>query len=138
MDFIIVAFVMTAGTGPLPPPGGYIEPVHVRRENMVCMPGSMTTVQVDRAVNPTVVLLPHPDLPDQHCRADITARVATLKFGEYHIATTYVSKLRRFGTPEDKPEPFIMPDPHTSASWRRAAADTVGRPGRSRIQPPPQ
>lgn len=123
MDKVIVWFILTGGTG-------YIEPQEVTPAQMTCaLPGTVVGVQIDKPVNPSLVLWPDPKTVGQHCRVDIAARVATLKPGEYHIATTIVAKTRYFGSKDDKPEPYIQHDPHTTANWRRGDANTPGKPG---------
>jgi len=113
MDFVIVAFIMTAGMG-------YIEPLNVYPAEMQCgQAGAVVGVQVDRLVNPTAVLWPDPKISGQHCRVSIEAKVAGLIQGEYHIATTIVTTgCCGLVTVE----PFIGHDPHTSPEWMR---DTV-------------
>ena len=114
MDFIIVWFIMTNGTG-------YIPPQDVRLTDMRCgIAGAVIGVLVDRPVNPTTALWPDPKIPDQHCEVDISQRVAGLPHGEYHLATTIVGN--------GKPESYIGHDPHTSTKWLRSLT-SPGLPG---------
>lgn len=111
MELVIVWFVMTGGSG-------YIAPQDVRPAEMRCgLEGAVVGVKIDRVVNPTVVRWPDPKVVGQHCEVDISQRVNALSQGEYHIATTIVSKMYTFGV--GQPESYIGHDPHTSVAWMR-------------------
>jgi hypothetical protein len=110
MAFVIVWFVMTGGAG-------YIAPLDVPPSEMRCgIDGAVIGVQLDRVVNPSMVRWPDPNVAGQHCQVDISARVATLAQGEYHIATTIVGKAYAWNEPVDR---YIGHDPHTSVVWMR-------------------
>lgn len=118
MDYVIVWFILTGGMGSIPL-------LEVRAPSCG-RAGAIVGVQVDRVVNPTAVLWPDPQVVGQHCRTDISARVAGLPPGEYHIATTIVTKVDGGR--------FIAPDPHTSPMWsRRTSGSTPPPPARVRV-----
>lgn len=111
MGFVIVWFIMTNGSG-------YIPPQNVQPLQMSCgLAGAVVGVKVDRPVNPTRASWPDPRILGQHCEVDINQRVAGLAHGEYHLATTIVGKDYK---PGEKPESYIGHDPHTSDLWLRS------------------
>lgn len=129
MDFVIVWFIMTGGSG-------YIPPQNVQQSEMRCgLDGEVIGVKIDRVVNPSMALWPDPQVPGKHCQVDISARVASLPQGEYHLGTTIVSKPIGFVSPP--PEPYIGHDPHTSVLWMRDPNPTglPPRPANLRIPP---
>lgn len=136
MAYIIVWFVMTMpAVGVIEP--GYIKPQDVHLADMQCgLPGAVVGVLVDRQVNPLKVSWPDPFFDGVHCDADISASVAALQPGEYHIATTIMGADLPFGTPV----PHVNEhDPHTTSTWLRDGG-TVPPPtpittGTLRIQP---
>lgn len=110
MEFVIVWFVMTGGAG-------YLPPQNVQPTEMQCgIDGAVVGVKIDRVVNPSMVLWPDPYVEGKHCQTDISARVATLTQGEYHIATTIVGKSYAWNAPVER---YIGHDPHTSVAWMR-------------------
>lgn len=131
MSFVMVWFILTTPANGVIAPG-YIKPQDVYLTDMQCgLSGAVVGVHVDRIVNPQFVTWPDPFFEGVHCSADISARVAALPLGEYHIATTIVGADLPFGTPV----PHVNGhDPHTTTSWLRAAASTSI--GRIRITPP--
>lgn len=108
MDFVILWFVLAAG--------GYIAPMDVRSPQCG-LSGLVVGILVDRVVNPTAVLWPDPQTVGEHCRVDVTDRVAGVAPGEYHFATTIVGKAVAFGV--ELPPRYQPHDPHTSVSWVR-------------------
>lgn len=128
MFFIVVWFVMTApGRGVVEP--SYIKPQDVQLADMQCgLPGAVTGVHVDSPVNPKTVTWPDPFFDGVHCSVDISARVATLLPGEYHISTTIVGPVVPFGVPVPR---VTQHDPHITATWRR----DVGSIGQLRVTP---
>lgn len=110
MDYILLWFVMTTGTGYVPP--------QEARAPQCGLAGPIAGIQVDRLVNPTEALWTDPKNAGQHCRTDISVRVKDLPEGEYHLATTEVNKVRSFGGTAAA-APYLGIDPHTSAKWTR-------------------
>lgn len=75
--------------------------------------GAIIGVQIDKLENPTKTLWPDPHLVGKHCEVDISARVAALSNGEYHLATTIV---------DDGTEPgYIYHDPHISVYFIKSS-----------------
>lgn len=110
MAYVILWFILTNGSG-------YLEPLRVDPAMMRCgLAGAVTGVQLDRLVNPQTASWPDPYFPGVHCEVDISAKVASLVQGEYHVATTEVGVDVPFGTPVPR---YIGIDPHTSELWRR-------------------
>lgn len=124
LEAILIWFVMTNQAG-------FIEPQRVEMTAAVCgLPGAVVGVQINRLENPSVVSWPDPMVVDQHCQADISARVKDLVPGEYHIATTELTKLVAIGTGQ----PYIGIDPHTTVHWLKSTAPApVGRPTNVKI-----
>ena len=109
MEYVILWFILAGGAG-------YLEPLTVQPPMMSCgLAGAVVGVQVDRLANPTKVSWPDPYFPGVHCDVDIRAKVATLKPGEYHAATTIVSK--PCCVPIAPPASYINHDPHTSPTF---------------------
>jgi len=131
MEVIFVWFILTGGSG-------YTPPIEVR--NPPCgIPGFVVGVLVDRLVNPTAVMWPDPKVKDQHCRIDITQYMTGLTPGQYHIATTEITKTWNAGSGVS-PEAYIGIDPHTSVYWVRQTGPSIlpGKPINFRIQVQPQ
>lgn len=126
MDYLILWFILT-GAG-----SGRLEPMTIRAPQCG-LPGVVVGLIVDRKINPTAAMWPDPKTVGEHCRVDISAKVAELAGGEYHLATTEMGKMRPFGSKVDS---YIGVDPHTSEPWIRAATGTKPKkPAAVRITP---
>lgn len=114
MDYVVLWFILSGGTG-------YLPPMDVR--NPPCgIEGAIVGVVTDKPVNPTKVLWPDPYFPGTHCEIDIREKIATLAEGEYHLATTIMGRDVPFGTPIP---PYIQHDPHTSTDWVRSLSGAM-------------
>lgn len=105
MDYVVLWFILTNGSG-------YLPPLDVKPAMMQCgLAGAVAGVHVDRLVNPTKAIWPDPYFPGVHCEVDISAHVASLKQGEYHNCTTEMGNGSKV--------PYIGIDPHCTELWRR-------------------
>lgn len=116
MDFIVFWFILTNGSGYLPPMD-----VRLTDNNVQCnLPGAIVGVQVNRLENPTIALWSDPTIPNRHCEVDISIKVASLPNGEYHNCTTIIGKEFPWNI---KPTPYIPHDPHCSVYWLKSNFD---------------
>lgn len=122
--FVTVWFVLSGGSG-------YIPPLDVHAP-LCGRPGAVVGVQVDRTINPTTLYWPDPRVADQHCVVDISAKVAEMKPGTYHNATTIHGKEVPFGTQAER---YFGHDPHTTVYWVRDTT-LLPRPTNLRILKP--
>lgn len=96
---------------------GYIEPIVVKRAEMVCgIEGAVVGVSVNAPKNPTEVVWPDPKVVGKHCALNISAKIASLPDGEYEIATTEMGETYPIGT---APESYIGVDPHVTERWTK-------------------
>lgn len=130
MDYIILWFIMTNGSG-------YLPPMDVRPTDSVIqcnISGAIVGVQVDKLENPTKVLWPDSQLADKHCEVDVAAKVAALENGEYHFCTTIMGKPIMPDNSHMK-YVYIQHDPHCSVYFLKSDAPmtVLGRPTNIKI-----
>lgn len=114
MSALTIWFILVSGNI------GYIEPLVVKREEMVCgLDGAVVGANVNATKNPTVFSWPDPKVVGKHCSVNIAAKLATLPDGEYEIATTEMGADVPFGTP---PEVYIGVDPHVSERFTKGGS----------------
>ncbi len=100
MDYIVLYFILTNGSG-------YLPPLDVHKINMVCgLAGKIIGVHVNSSINPTKAIWPDPGFEHMHCEINISNKVSSLEPGEYHLATTEMG--------DGSGIPYIGIDPHTS------------------------
>ena len=117
MDFVILWFILTNGSG-------YLAPMEVRLSDSIIqcdIDGTIIGVQVEKLENPNIVLWPDPKNLNKHCKIDISAMISALPIGEYHLATTTVGTLGG--------ESYILHDPHTSVYWIKSNNNIGNIPG---------
>jgi len=128
MEALTIWFVLLTGNA------GYIEPLVVKRAEMVCgIDGTVVGAVVNATKNPTVFSWPDPKVVGKHCSVNIAEKLATLPDGEYENCTTEMGALVPFGTPV---ESYIGVDPHCSERWTKGGI--LLKPNALRVGPPPK
>lgn len=121
MEYFVIWFIMTNGTGYLPPLDVKFDSAIVKCD----LPGNAVGVELNSLENPTRVKVVDPHDATKHCEVDIREKMLTLAVGEYHLAHTGMGKSYAWN---EKPERYNSPDPHTSVMFIRSNAPLVLKP----------